>query len=382
MTANIPISLYIHFPWCIRKCPYCDFNSHPLSGTLPEKDYIEALLKDLENDLFMVQNRPLHSLFLGGGTPSLFSAESLFILLEQIKKHFNGLPSEITLEANPAAQENSQFKAFREIGINRLSLGAQSLQDKQLRALGRIHSAEDIHNAMSYAKKAGFKNINIDLMHGLPNQKVSEALLDLETALTLDPTHLSWYQLTLEPHTFFYTHPPRLPSESSLIAIQAEGHALLSQTQFKHYEISAYAKNEQRSEHNLNYWLFGDYLGIGAGAHSKWTDLKTGKIQRQWKIKSPGAYLRSAKMASSLVGGSLSVETKDLAFEFMMNTLRLNESIPLTLFRERTGLPTQGLNLPLEQAQQNGLLMVEDGKIKKTELGARFLNDLIQIFLT
>jgi oxygen-independent coproporphyrinogen-3 oxidase len=382
MTLNIPLSLYIHIPWCVRKCPYCDFNSHALRKPIPEKEYIDALLTDLANDYPLVKNRQLHSIFIGGGTPSLFKPASFATLLAGIKNYFELTPNlEITLEANPGTVEQDSFSGFREAGINRLSLGIQSLQDEKLKALGRIHSAEEAIRAVEIAKQAGFDNFNLDLMHGLPKQTLSDALYDLETALSLNPTHLSWYQLTLEPNTLFYKQPPVLPNDDLRWEIQEQGQKILANCGYAQYEVSAYAQPEKQCQHNLNYWLFGDYLGIGAGAHGKITDLSSGEIRRISKHKQPRDYLQAAEKNTSFIADTQIVEPKEISFEFMLNTLRLNQSIPLSLFTERTGMKVSLLKDSLQQAQDQGLIRIENEHIIKTELGSRFLNNLIELFL-
>ena len=310
-----PLSLYIHFPWCIQKCPYCDFNSHALSTELPELNYVETLLLDLEHDLKYLADRPIVSIFMGGGTPSLFSPNSLRYLLKELGKRLKFSDDiEITLEANPGTVEYQKFNGYREAGINRLSLGIQSFSTEKLKCLGRIHNGDEAIEAVLAAKKAGFANINLDLMHGLPKQTVKEGLEDLQIAFSLQPTHISWYQLTIEPNTLFFQKPPQLPPDETLGELQDRGEEILKQKAYKHYEISAFSKEEMHHcIHNCNYWQFGDYLGIGAGAHSKITDSKKNTIRRFWQHKNPKAYL--AKENQFLVEEKL-ILAEDLPFEF------------------------------------------------------------------
>lgn len=322
---QIPLSLYIHIPWCVRKCPYCDFNSHAVRDTLPEEDYIAKLLFDLQTHPGDWQNRPIHSIFIGGGTPSLFSAAAYQRLFRGLRD-FLELPAniEITLEANPGASEQARFYGFREAGINRLSLGVQSWHPEKLQALGRIHNDEQAAAAVAMAKNAGFTNFNIDIMHGLPQQTPEEALMDLEKTIASQPTHISWYQLTLEPNTYFHRFPPVLPNDEVLWEIQKQGQQRLHAAGFKQYEISAYSRGEHYSQHNLNYWQFGDYLGIGAGAHSKITH-RNGAVWRYWKVKNPRDYLGK----TDLLDGQCHVLPNELLLEFLMNALRLQQKIPL-----------------------------------------------------
>jgi putative oxygen-independent coproporphyrinogen III oxidase len=383
----IPLSLYIHTPWCIKKCPYCDFNSHTLKTNLEEEDYIKALLADLkiEHDKLIQEGdeRPLHSIFIGGGTPSLFSPEAFKVLFKGIADLFTLPPNiEITMEANPGAIEHHAFEGFLEAGINRLSLGIQSLQNDKLKSLGRIHGAEEAIRAVELAKKAGFTNFNLDIMHGLPNQTIEDALYDLKTALALKPTHFSWYQLTLEPNTLFYKQPPVLPSDDITWEIQQQGQAYLAANGYKQYEVSAYSQINKECQHNLNYWFFGDYLGIGAGAHGKITNINTGKIFRTWKKKNPTDYLKAAENQASFLGAEMElVSKKELPFEFMLNALRLNQTIPLSLFEDRTGLSREDIGPFLKLAEAQNLIVLHQDDIIKTSLGNRFLNNLIELFL-
>lgn len=373
-----PLSLYVHIPWCVRKCPYCDFNSHQMKDNLPESGYVSALLAELEDAMPFVQDRPLTSIFFGGGTPSLFSGRAIAVILEGVASRIAWSPQiEITLEANPGTVDEARFSAFREAGINRLSIGVQSLQDDKLRALGRIHNQQGAMSAIERAKRAGFSNFNLDLMHGLPNQSIDDAMQDLKLALSFSPTHLSWYQLTVEPNTLFANQPPTLPDDETLAAIQASGEHLLMQAGFTQYEVSAYARPKKTCIHNHHYWTFGDYIGIGAGAHSKLTVLDRNVVLRGAQVKHPSQYLDPdrKKMATQ------TIEDKDLLFEFMLNALRITEGVPTALFVSRTGLPLTAVTPMLNQAKARGLLAVEDETIKATALGRRFLNDLIMMFL-
>jgi len=373
-----PLALYIHIPWCMRKCPYCDFNSHQAQKELPEQDYIKALLADLDNELEKVQERGLISIFFGGGTPSLFSAKAFEILLAGINDRLAFADNiEITLEANPGTFEQEKFSAYQSLGINRLSLGVQSFAAKQLLALGRIHSNADAIYAAQSAREAGFSNFNLDLMHGLPEQSVSEALDDLKQAIALNPMHISWYQLTLEPNTEFWSKPPKLPEDEKLWAIQQAGVTLLKEQGYQQYEISAYAKEGKQARHNINYWQFGDYLGIGAGAHGKWTT-SDGKIYRNWKTRLPKDYLNPAKSFSA---GQRLLAKKELPFEFMLGALRLNQGVEASLFTKRCALDIKHLDKPRQKAEQLGLLQADSNQLVATEKGRLFLNDLLQLFM-
>ena len=412
-TALPPLSLYVPFPWCVRKCPYCDFNSHALRGELPEEQYVDALLTDLETDLPRVWGRPVRSIFLGGGTPSLFSPEAMERLLAGIRARVVLLPeAEVTLEANPGTVETDRFRGYRAAGVNRLSIGIQSFQPEQLEKLGRIHGRDEALAAAQAAHAAGFDNFNLDLMFGLPQQTLDEALADLRTALALNPAHLSVYQLTLEPNTLFHAQPPALPDDDVIAAMQDALQTELADAGFAQYEVSAYARAGQepkcreahgsggktapafsalppsmavaraaagrRCRHNRNYWQFGDYLGIGAGAHAKITD--AAGITRLWKLKQPRDFLAAAGTPSAL-GGEQRLGKDDAAFEFMLNALRLTEGVPAILFGERTGLDSACLQKPLTQAVARGLLEPDLDHIRPTPLGRRFLNDLTALFL-
>ncbi|EXJ12373.1 radical SAM family heme chaperone HemW [Nitrincola nitratireducens] len=375
-----PLSLYIHIPWCVRKCPYCDFNSHAAKQPLPEQEYVNALRDDLADELRLLDQAPnLHSIFIGGGTPSLFSAESIAAILEDVDRQM-GIASttEVTLEANPGTFEQERFKGFKKAGVNRLSIGIQSFNDAHLQRLGRIHSSENAINAATYARTI-FDNINLDLMHGLPEQTTDQALADLQQAIALEPDHLSWYQLTLEPNTEFHARPPTLPLDEALWEIQEFGQALLAESGYQQYEISAYARANKRSQHNVNYWQFGDYLGIGAGAHGKVTQTSPHglSISRHHKSRQPKAYLNPM----TRIAERTQVEASDLAFEFMLNTLRLHEGVPTQLLLERTGLSLDAIESRLKMAQAKGLLHPYDTQLKPTQQGRLFLNDLLEMFL-
>lgn len=379
MTELPPLALYIHIPWCVRKCPYCDFNSHAAGPELPEDAYVSALLEDFDRDLPAALGRPLSSIFFGGGTPSLFSAAALGRLLEGLRARIAMAPDvEITLEANPGTFEQNKFVAYRKLGINRLSIGIQSFQADKLEALGRIHSGDEALRAAEMARRAGFDNFNLDLMHGLPGQSQEEALDDLRQAIALAPTHLSWYQLTLEPNTVFWNQPPQLPEDDILWDIQEAGQALLASAGFAQYEVSAYARPGRPARHNLNYWSFGDFIGIGAGAHGKLTGAD-GSVRRTWKTRLPKDYLNLAK---PYLAGEKVLAPEELPFEFLMNALRLTEGVPAALFTQRTGLPLAALNEGRRAAEQKGLLRVEPERLAATDRGQLFLNDLLQLFLT
>ncbi|WP_439887162.1 radical SAM family heme chaperone HemW [Pseudomonas sp. MBLB4123] len=373
-----PLALYIHIPWCVKKCPYCDFNSHAAGPSLPEQAYVDALLADLDEDLDQVHGRPLTSIFFGGGTPSLFSALALGRLLEGIERRVPfAADIEITLEANPGTFEQAKFSAYRALGINRLSIGVQSFQAEKLAALGRIHDGEEAIRAADMARAAGFDNFNLDLMHGLPEQSLDDALGDLRIALAQAPTHLSWYQLTLEPNTVFWNQPPTLPEDDILWDIQEAGQALLAEHGYAQYEVSAYAQAGKAARHNLNYWTFGDFLGIGAGAHAKLSSPQ-GLIKRSWKTRLPKDYLDAGKRFSA---GERVLGPDELPFEFLMNVLRLTDGVASSLFTERTGLPQALLAEARGEAERRGLLHGDPARLRATREGQLFLNDLLQHFL-
>ena len=374
-----PLALYIHIPWCVRKCPYCDFNSHAATPELPEDAYVDALLADLDQELPAVHGRPISSIFFGGGTPSLFSANALGRLLAGVEQRIPFASDiEITLEANPGTFEQEKFKAYRQLGINRLSIGIQSFQQAKLEALGRIHNGDEAVRAAGMARNAGFDNFNLDLMHGLPEQSLDDALGDLQQAIDLGPTHLSWYQLTLEPNTVFWNQPPVLPEDDILWDIQEAGQALLARHGFHQYEVSAYAQPGRAARHNLNYWSFGDFIGIGAGAHGKLSH-PDGRILRTWKTRLPKDYLNPAKPFKA---GEKLLPVDELPFEFLMNALRLTDGVDAALFSQRTGLPLEQLKAARQEAEQKGLLQVEPTRLVATARGQLFLNDLLQYFLT
>lgn len=385
-----PLSLYVHIPWCVRKCPYCDFNSHQKNGELPEQAYVDALLQDFAQDLPWVQGREIRSIFFGGGTPSLFSArayERLFDGLLQKVRFASDI--EITLEANPGTAERGKFADYRRAGINRLSIGIQSFDDAQLQNLGRIHGSDDGRKAIEFARLAGFDNLNVDIMYGLKEQSLGAALADLEEAISFAPEHLSWYQLTIEPNTEFFKRPPALPPEDELIDIQDSGLALLARHGLARYEVSAFAREGRRSRHNLNYWRFGDYLGIGAGAHGKITLADENRILRMRKKKQPGHYLdtlRSLETAHALLPEAYRAETSaiakdDIALEFMLNVLRLHEGFTPAQFEHATGLGFEVVQKQVESLQNKALLSAEGGLIRPTEKGQQFLNSALEEFL-
>ncbi|MFI7867917.1 radical SAM family heme chaperone HemW [Ectopseudomonas khazarica] len=373
-----PLALYIHIPWCVRKCPYCDFNSHAAGPTLPEEEYVDALLADLDSDLQHAHGRPLTSIFFGGGTPSLFSDRALGRLLEGVERRIAFAEDvEITLEANPGTFEQAKFKGYRSLGINRLSIGVQSFQEAKLKTLGRIHNGDEAIRAADMARAAGFDNFNLDLMHGLPEQSIEDALFDLRTAIAQAPTHLSWYQLTMEPNTVFWSQPPQLPEDDLLWDIQEAGQALLAAEGYAQYEVSAYARPGRQARHNLNYWTFGDFLGIGAGAHAK-RSTPDGRILRTWKTRLPKDYLDPSKAYQA---GERVLDAEELPFEFLMNVLRLAEGAPVELFSQRTGLPLAQLDGARREGERLGLLHADDRRLVATPRGQLFLNDLLQLFL-
>ncbi|RAU46123.1 MULTISPECIES: radical SAM family heme chaperone HemW [unclassified Pseudomonas] len=373
-----PLSLYIHIPWCVRKCPYCDFNSHAASAVLPEEEYVDALLADLDLELPHVYGRELSTIFFGGGTPSLFSANALGRLLNGVEQRIRFAHDiEITLEANPGTFEQAKFSAYRGLGINRLSIGIQSFQEAKLKALGRIHNGDEAVRAADMARKAGFDNFNLDLMHGLPDQSEQDALGDLRQAIALAPTHLSWYQLTLEPNTVFWNQPPTLPEDDILWDIQEAGQTLLRENGYAQYEVSAYAQTGRAARHNLNYWSFGDFIGIGAGAHGKLSH-PDGRIFRTWKTRLPKDYLNPTKPFQA---GEKRLMPEEMPFEFMMNALRLTRGVDAALFQRRTGLSLDSLATARQQAEERGLLEADPTRLVATARGQLFLNDLLQYFL-
>lgn len=373
-----PLSLYIHIPWCVRKCPYCDFNSHEAKAAFPEKEYVAALVRDLEMALPQVWGRKVYTVFFGGGTPSLLSGEAIGEILRNVRMLLPlDMNAEITLEANPGTVEADKFAAFREAGVNRLSMGIQSFNDKHLQALGRIHSADEAKRAIAVAQQH-FDNINLDLMYALPDQTLYEALQDVQTALRYKPQHLSCYHLTLEPNTQFHHNPPALPDDDASAEMQQSIEALLAAQGYQHYETSAFAQPKRRAKHNLNYWQFGDYLGIGAGAHSKLSF--PDRVLRQARYKQPQAYMQQVAAGSPIQTES-EVGIDALPFEFMMNALRLNQGVDPALFAERTSLSLLSIQSKLQEAERRGLLLRDHQRIAPTQLGQRFLNDLLEIFI-
>ena len=380
--APLPLSLYVHIPWCVQKCPYCDFNSHQIREGLPETEYVTALVADLESALPLIWGRKIGSIFFGGGTPSLLSGAGLDSLLTAIRTRLPLLPdAEVTLEANPGTVEAGKFAVFRSAGVNRLSLGIQSFNPAHLQALGRIHDDDEARRAIEIAARH-FDNFNLDLMYGLPGQTLEQALADVEQALAFAPTHLSCYQLIIEPNTAFASTPPALPESDRCADMQEEIEARLAHNGFDHYETSAFARPDRQCRHNLNYWSFGDYLGIGAGAHSKLTlhDGRKWDVRRQMRWKQPKQYL--TQIAAGLpLQDEFSVPPNDLPFEFMMNALRLNQGFDAALFEARTSLPLITVETPLRQAEKEKLIVREPGRIVPTKRGQRFLNRLLEMFL-
>ena len=371
------LSLYIHLPWCERKCPYCDFNSHE-TRLVPEDRYIDSLLADLNADSHYIQERKVDTLFIGGGTPSLFSVQSIERLMQGLRDSID-LCSELeaTMEANPGSAEADKFQGFRQAGINRLSLGVQSFQDEQLQALGRIHTADEAHAAIEMIRSSGFNNFNIDLMHGLPAQTPQGALADLKTALAYKPPHLSWYQLTIEPNTVFHNRPPVLPVEDALANIQDRGETLLAANGFSQYEVSAYSQTGRSCRHNLNYWSFGDYLGIGAGAHGKISHAD-GRIIRYSKRRQPDAYMSASE--ANFTASRRELDSEELSGEFMLNALRLNQGFSLQQFSATTGLTTQSVEGTIDQLADKKLLIVEGDQVRTSALGRRFLDSVVAEF--
>lgn len=373
-----PLSLYVHIPWCVQKCPYCDFNSHAQKQALPEQEYVDALLADLQQDLPRTSGRSLQSIFIGGGTPSLFSADAIQALLDGIRAKIPlEADAEITLEANPGTVEADRFSGYQQAGINRISMGVQSFNAAHLQRLGRIHDPEQARRAARLAAGLSLRSFNLDLMHGLPDQTVEQALDDLRQAIELNPPHLSWYQLTIEPNTAFGARPPQLPEDELLWDIQEQGHALLQAAGYQQYEISAYAKPGFRCEHNLNYWRYGDYLGIGCGAHGKVT-LPDGQIVRTVKVKHPRGYLDPAR---SYLAEETQVAAADRPFEYAMNRFRLFEPVPKVEFEHRTGLSCPTFSQSLSSAKHKGLIEETAETWQVTELGHRYLNILLEALM-
>jgi putative oxygen-independent coproporphyrinogen III oxidase len=381
-----PLALYVHMPWCVRKCPYCDFNSHQLKSEVPDAGYIDTLIADFDTELPLIGARPIETLFFGGGTPSLFQPSEIGRLLRALRQRSEFIAdAEITLEANPGTIERGLFSAYRDAGINRVSLGAQSFSPRALEALGRIHSPEDTYLAVEELRRAGFDNFNLDLMYALPQQTASDALADVEAACALNPAHISYYHLTLEPGTVFHARPPPLPDEDAAWEMQSAGQRRLAAAGYAQYEVSAYARDGSRCRHNLNYWSFGDYVGIGAGAHGKISSSLPDRILRTAKPRQPREYQAAIAQRRDSVGERKLVATSQLAFEFMLNALRLNDGFSTEIFEARTGLSIDCVAQQLTQATQRGLLTPSGAPSAPgwlpTSLGRRFLNDLQSGFL-
>ena len=376
-----PLSLYVHLPWCVRKCPYCDFNSYEARGALPDLEYVAALLRDLRGELAYAQGRAIETIYFGGGTPSLFSSAAIARLLEGARAEGAiAAHAEITLEANPGAVDAARFVAFRHAGVNRLSIGIQSFRNDKLRALGRVHDAGQAEAAVATARGAGFSNLNLDLMYGLPDDDVPGSLADLERAIALAPEHLSWYQLTLEPNTAFERRPPALPDDEVVAGIEEQGRALLAAHGYERYEVSAYARRGRRSQHNLNYWQFGDYLGIGAGAHGKVTLPAAGEIARRAKTRNPRTYLEQAGSAAA-TSEELVTTRGQAALEFLMNALRVLDGTPIEMFEARAGQPAAAIDAARAAAIERGWLRPEPGRLQVTPAGAEKLNKLLELFV-
>jgi putative oxygen-independent coproporphyrinogen III oxidase len=377
---EIPLSLYLHFPWCVRKCPYCDFNSHALRGDVPEEAYVDALLRDLDFELAQrPESRPLISIFMGGGTPSLFSGKALARVLEQTARRLRFASDiEITLEANPGTVDEAHFRDYHAAGINRLSIGVQSLNATHLKKLGRIHNPDDARRAVEIARRSGFDNLNLDLMYALPDQTLAEAQADLSGLIALAPEHASYYQLTLEPNTEFAARPPTLPDDDLSWEMQVRGQALLAEAGYTQYEVSAYAKVDRQARHNLNYWTFGDYLGIGAGAHAKRT--QGGTLMRLARHKHPRTYQEGAGSGKA-VTEQRQIPAQELPFEYVMNALRLNHGFAIADYECRTGLLWEGCARTVSTAVRQGLLETAEGQVRASALGQRHLNSLLTLFL-
>lgn len=375
-----PLALYVHIPWCVRKCPYCDFNSHAARGEIAESVYLDALRADLQFDAPRIAGRTVTSVFIGGGTPSLFSANGITRLLADIRARLSiSREAEITLEANPGTAEASKFAGFRQAGVNRLSIGVQSFRDEHLSALGRIHDSQQARAAVAAAREAGFDSINLDLMFALPAQTAEQALQDLQGAVELEPEQISWYQLTLEPNTLFYRHPPRLPDEDTAWDIQRQGQAFLAARGYRQYEVSAYARPGSECRHNLNYWRFGDYLGIGAGAHGKLSFPEENRIERRWKFRSPADYMAHAG-TEAVPGGAEDVAESARMLEFLMNGLRLRQGFAEADYPARTGLTLETLEPMLTECLKLDLLEQMDDRIRCTADGWRLLDSVLERF--
>ena len=376
---DLPLALYVHLPWCVRKCPYCDFNSHEIrGGTFPEREYVDALVRDLKFSAGLFQGRELASVFLGGGTPSVISAESIGTVLDAVDAvSALSADTEITLEANPGTADSERFAGYRSLGVNRLSVGVQSFDNGKLAALGRIHDSDEAVAAVETALGAGFANINIDLMYGLPGQTVEDALSDLAAAASLAPAHISWYQLTIEPNTVFHAKPPSLTGDDLIWEMQSSGQDYLTGQQYRQYEVSAWSRESYQCRHNLNYWGFGDYIGVGAGAHGK---ISNGMVTREARLRVPASYIRKAG-TESVIAERKVLAQEDLILEFMLNALRMKNGVPQAHFSARTGLSFDVIREQVDAAGKEGLLEAEPERIKATEKGARYLNDLLQYFM-
>ncbi|HEX6994313.1 MAG TPA: radical SAM family heme chaperone HemW [Gammaproteobacteria bacterium] len=375
-----PLSLYVHLPWCLRKCPYCDFNSYRADGVVPEDRYVDALLRDLEAESALAAGRPIESIYIGGGTPSLFSGGAVARLLDGVRAGVDVADdAETTLEANPGAADAARFAAYREAGVTRLSIGVQSFRTAQLRALGRVHDGSEAERAVRAASAAGFENVNVDLMYGLPGDSVAGAAGDVEHAIALGPSHVSWYQLTLEPHTAFHRRPPPLPAEDVVLEIEAAGRALLASAGYERYEVSAYARAGFRCRHNLNYWRFGDYIGIGAGAHGKLT-AADGTIVRRAKTRNPRTYIDVAGTDAAVVVERITVPS-DIVLEFMMNALRLADGVTVDEFEARTGQRIDSIDEPLTTAIDRGWIERDGPRLRTTPRGYALLNEVLGLFV-
>jgi putative oxygen-independent coproporphyrinogen III oxidase len=376
------LALYVHLPWCVRKCPYCDFNSHQLKSARPDRAYLDALIRDFEAELPLIASRRIDTVFFGGGTPSLFSPDDFAWLLHTIRQRIEfAADAEITLEANPGTVERGRFAGYRDAGINRVSLGAQTFSAAALERLGRIHTSDDTHRAVEELRSAGIVNFNLDLMYALPEQTLDAAIFDVRTACALGPAHISYYQLTLEPGTVFHARPPPLPDDEAAWRMQCECQALLSAAGYRQYEVSAYARDGFQCRHNLNYWLFGDYLGLGAGAHGKLSLALPDRILRTAKPKQPRDFQQRVAESSVGIGERNFIAVADLPFEFMLNALRLNEGFSNQCFESRTGLETEVFGAAMQDSAARGLIARSDVGWRPTDLGRRFLNDLQSRFL-
>ena len=375
-----PLSLYIHIPWCVRKCPYCDFNSHEAGKEFDESAYITALMSDLDQELVGNQHREIKSIFFGGGTPSLFSAESINNIIEGVRSKVSLTPDiEITLEANPGTFEQQKFADYRSAGVNRLSIGVQSFNDDKLHRLGRIHDGKEAIKAIESAYAAGFDNINLDLMFGLPEQSMAEAIEDAELACGFEPAHISHYQLTIEANTYFHKHTPALPATDFIWDMQQHCHDTLNKHDYIQYEVSAFSQAGEQCQHNMNYWTFGDYIGIGAGAHGKLTDINKPSIQRRWKQRQPAAYIKHAAWGNSCSGVS-ELDQSDILFEFLLNALRLRQGFSYELFEQRTGIKKQRLLEACNNIDPD-LLVISETELNTSPRGFDFLNDVLENFL-